>query len=576
MIRRQRHTVAAASAPRFSWDNQEFPYHRLSSCLRLSSSTDVTSSSSLPASESILYDHEQEEDTIVALSSSSSSGGAFQPTAVAVIRLSGPQSHFLLQELMPNQSLPKPRQAAVRTLYDLQGDLLDQALVLRFDQPRSFTGEDVVEIQAHGSRAVVTGILQDLTARGARLAEPGEFTQRAFGAGKLNLLQVEALADLLTADTTRQRQQALQQQLSNSLVEKYQDWTSRLTSGLAHAEAVIDFGDDESLMENDDFDDIHVHQQRQQDNVWGGVAEKMQQLKSDMVLHLQDGRRGELVREGVRIGIVGPPNAGKSTLFNVLAQREAAIVSPLAGTTRDVLELSLDLGGVKCCLSDTAGVREAISNQVDVVEQEGIRRAKRVAQMADVIVAMMDATQMDEGMDVLQNVLNATSGNEEESWMLDPNHVLVVLNKQDLRQDSNSSITSLPQEDNPKGMLRSSLASHRFRGIFEISCETNQGVDSFLDALTETVISRISSPNDEATESHAEGAIITRARHRQHVQAAVEALGRFEMLSQQGTMVMDMAAEELRLATSELGRITGAVDVEDVLDVLFADFCIGK
>jgi tRNA modification GTPase len=415
--------------------------------------------------------------------------------------------------------------------------MLDHALVLKFDQPNSFTGEDLVELQCHGSRAVVQGLLDALPQLGCRLADPGEFTQRAFGNGKFDLVQVEALADLLGADTQAQLQQALGQ-LDGKLSEIYETWRRQLISGLAHAEAVIDFGDDERLGEDDILDD-----DSEQWNVWGNVGERMLDLQQSMELHLQDGRKGELVREGVKIAIVGPPNAGKSSLFNLLARQDAAIVSPIAGTTRDVLQVSMDLGGVKCTLQDTAGVRSETS---DTLELEGIRRAQAVAEKADLMVALVDATESSRGIEIVQQVL--------DEKQLDSKHVMLVLNKLDLLNSTNVVETS----------------NLEFGGTYEVSCVTQKGIDGFLKSLTERVLDRTQSSEG------GDGALITRARHRQHVEAAVEALGRFAVLSQQGSMAVDMAAEELRLSASELGRITGAVDVEDVLDVLFSDFCIGK
>ena len=296
-----------------------------------------------------------------------------------------------------------------------------------------------------------------------------------------------------------------------------------------------------------------------------------------MEFHLQDSRRGELVREGLNIAIVGPPNAGKSSLFNVLAQKDAAIVSNIAGTTRDVLELSLNLGGIKCILSDTAGVR---SNSRDVIEKEGIKRAKAAAKNADVVVAMVEIGDAQYGLDILQEVLleakDAEIDNSADS--LDANSVLLVLNKKDL---TNHNRTTIGKPSDGTTTSDSSSSWLDSASTFEISCITKEGIDAFLEALTRTVTARVNGDgggNSKGEDSGGtnEGSLITRARHRQHVQAAVEALKRFDALSQQGAMVVDMAAEELRLAASELGRVTGAVDVEDILDVLFKDFCIGK
>lgn len=269
---------------------------------------------------------------------------------------------------------------------------------------------------------------------------------------------------------------------------------------------------------------------------------------------------------------VGPPNAGKSSLFNLLAARDAAIVSNIAGTTRDVLEVSMNLGGVKCLLQDTAGMR---SSTDDVIEQEGMKRALRAAAEADLVVAMVDSAESREGLNILETFLennaddaiDITDHSNDADSTLTRDHVLLVMNKADLKNEEHVEIAE------------SGLASIRDRvgGLFEVSCLSQQGIDAFLDELTNRVAERVGSGGKDGDGGEAnEGALITRARHRQHVEAAVEALERFDMLSQQGTMAVDMAAEELRLAASELGRITGAVDVEDVLDKLFSDFCIGK
>lgn len=499
---------------------------------------------SLSSTSSRLFSSVQtaDEDTIFALSS----GASATATAVAVIRLTGPTSHSILKRLTP-KAVPT-RKAVVRDLIDpVDNSPLDQALVLKFDAPQSFTGEDVVEFHTHGSRAVVQGLLTVL-GRYARLAERGEFTQRAFTSGKLNLLEVEALADLLTADTQLQRQQALRQ-LDGRLSSLYDTWRKALTKGLAHAEAVIDFGDDEHLADGDD----QLDYDGAQNSVWGAVAQSMALISMEMKRHLADDRRGELVREGVKVAIVGPPNAGKSSLFNILARRDAAIVSPIEGTTRDVLELTLDLGGVRCTLCDTAGVREETD---DVIEREGIRRARFAAEQADILVAMIDGTDTANGITALKEVIS-------QPEML--TRLLLVVNKLDLMPSSQKEPSLLPS-DAPLGT--------QHNGTFVLSCETTHGVESFLGALTDRVVTRVTNP--DSMNGDEEPALITRARHRQHVEAVVKCLDRFLILSTEGSMAVDMAAEELRLAVSELGRITGAVDVEDVLDVLFTDFCIGK
>ena len=639
--------------------------------LFFSASASWSSSSTTGASSSVAVDDNNDdstdpkdidttekakEDTIFALSSGFGGQQADQATAVAVVRISGPHAHDVLEELLTKTpstnedetddanyktkaKMPKPRQAAVRNLY-YDNVLLDQALVLLFKGPNSFTGEDLVELHCHGSRPIIKRLLEEAlpsinnTSRSTtspsssaseagndgeedegyrrnficRMADPGEFTQRAYQNGKLDLVQVEALADVLSADTSTQVTQALRQ-LDGQTSKRYEQWRSLLISGLAHAEAVIDFGDDEHLGMDDDVydeggvggggghvDDMYSDEnlQRRQMEVWGDVGVRMNALSDAMHSHLEDGRRGEIIREGVKIAIVGPPNAGKSSLFNLLARKEAAIVSPIAGTTRDVLQLSLDLGGVKCTLYDTAGVRGE-DETADVLEIEGMKRAMAVVKEADLVVAMTDATtttttktatnttSMTTPTTVeyekfsFQGLIEAVFNDNERS----PGDVMLVLNKMDLLLEDDA--------DRHNNTCNNSLAVRAFTiatggvnggGIYEISCETQAGVDRFLNALRDKAVQLTQGLDEEddhnTSAAPVESAMITRARHRRHVEAAAAALDRFVVLSSQGSMAVDMAAEELRLAASELGRITGAVDVEQVLDELFSTFCIGK
>ncbi len=473
-------------------------------------------------------------------------------------------------------------------------DPLDSALVLTFPGPNSFTGQDIVELHCHGSRGVVKGVLDALSSlhlrtiisnasvtkkRRMRLrpADPGEFTQRAYAHGKLGLVEVEALSDLIVADTSKQRKQALQQ-FDGRLSRLYQGWRSELVKGLAHAEAVIDFGDDESLSFDHDDDDDNVDEDATTTNVvddggmsiWGTIRPRITALREAMDRHLADASRGELLRDGLRIAIVGRPNAGKSSLLNLLAGRDAAIVSSTPGTTRDVVEVILDLGGVRCTLLDTAGVREETEGGVNDIEVEGMRRARVAARDAHIIVGVVDASDYTRSFEAVKDLINSSSSELEEEGDVDDNflaskNILYVMNKIDLMNDS-----------------------RKFSGMptsFEISCATGEGVENFLCSLSEKALSMVSNNDDNISDptksailsvEGTEGAVITRARHRLHVKAATEALARYEQLSDQGYMALDLAAEELRLAASELGRVTGAIDVENILDVLFADFCIGK
>jgi len=583
--------------------NIQYSSYPYSTHHKMSTSTSYSSSNIETNKSNDIIQSSDEEDTIYALSSGG--GGASigsGATAVAVIRISGSYAFDALRELLSPYplsrdedgidvklpKLPKARMASLRTLYDplsdsnsekdtnQRRDPLDSALILTFPGPNSFTGEDIVELHCHGSRAVVQGVLSALSSLNfrnlptepekrlaLRPADPGEFTQRAYAHGKLGLVEVEALADLIVADTSLQRKQALQQ-FDGRLSRLYMGWREELIKGLAHAEAVIDFGDDEVL--DEDEDDINGKGDGGM-SVWGTVRPRITSLREAMDKHLADASRGELLRDGLRIAIVGRPNAGKSSLLNLLAGRDAAIVSSTPGTTRDVVEVILDLGGVRCTLLDTAGVREEMEEGVNDIEVEGMKRARRAARDAHIIVGVVDASDYERGLDAVKELIGGGDeySLEMESSSVKSDNVLYVLNKLDLVDDNEASAISKLSSDSS----------------FGISCTTSEGVDNFLSSLTDEALSMVS--NDDGSQNTAllsvegtEGAVITRARHRRHVESASEALARFEQLSGQGYMALDMAAEELRLAASELGRVTGAIDVEDILDKLFSDFCIGK
>ncbi|CAM4628779.1 unnamed protein product, partial [Lepidochelys kempii] len=309
-------------------------------------------------------------DTIFALSSGHGKCG------VAVVRTSGPASGAALRSLTGQQELPRPRAVALRRIHDpSSAETLDRGLVIWFPGPHSFTGEDCSELHVHGGPAVVGGVLQALgRLPGLRPADPGEFTKRAFQNGKLGLTEVEGLGDLIHAETEAQRRQALRQ-MEGELGQLYQRWSEELTKALAHVEAFIDFSEDDNLEEG----------------VLAQVDAAVRTLEEEVSGHLQDGRRGERLRGGVHVVIAGPTNAGKSSLLNLLCQRPAAIVSPIAGTTRDVVESALNIGGYPVVLSDTAGLRET----QDVVEREGVSRARERLQRADVVLAVLAAVDVD-------------------------------------------------------------------------------------------------------------------------------------------------------------------------------------
>lgn len=436
-------------------------------------------------------------DTIYARASGQGSAG------VAIIRISGPDADAALAALS-HTKLPSPRQAVIRTLYGKENkEILDTALVVRFPAPRSYTGEDIVEIQGHGGAAVVAALLTQLSnLPGLRLAEPGEFTRRAVEAGRLDLIQAEALADLVAAETEAQRRQALRQFGGGPSVI-FEEWRMRLIRAGAWLEAVIDFPDEE-------IPTAAIPDSRR------ALAE----LVAEMGKYLDDGRRGEIVRDGFRVAIIGPPNAGKSSLLNALARGDVAIVSAMPGTTRDVIEVHLDLLGMPVIVADTAGLR--ISS--DEVEQEGVRRAKAKADQADMRLLVLDGAAKEPLQGVPQSLADSAD--------------IVIWNKADLAP----------------AMRQAGLS---------ISALTGEGLPQLIAAIAERA----------AAVPAADGALVTRARHREALTAAVKNL---QAALAVPPHAQELAAEHVRRATRDIGRITGRVDLDELLDVVFRDFCIGK
>lgn len=441
------------------------------------------------------------EGTIFALATPPGRGG------VAVVRISGPKAQDAARAVA-GEPVPPPRRVRRARLRDPgTGEWLDDALIISFPKPNSYTGEDVVELHLHAGPAVVGGVIAALGRMpDLRLAEPGEFTRRAFENNKFDLTAAEAVADLVSAETDAQRRQALRQ-LDGELGALYEGWRRALVSLLARLEAFIDFPDE------DLSSDIVSEMQR-----------NLGQLAAAMREHLADRRRGERLREGFYIAIVGAPNAGKSSLLNRLARRDAAIVSATAGTTRDVVEIHLDLGGYPAILADTAGLRDA----VDEIEREGVRRALARAADADLKITIFDAT--------------ARDLDRQTAALVDAD-ALVVMNKIDLAP----------------GRAPAEIGG---RAVRPLSALTGQGLPELLfdiETLLRDKLAATSAPS------------LTRARHRASVEACVAALERAAAGGPQ-----ELVAEDLRLAARALGRITGRVDIEDVLDSLFREFCIGK
>ncbi|QGZ97028.1 tRNA uridine-5-carboxymethylaminomethyl(34) synthesis GTPase MnmE [Terricaulis silvestris] len=461
-------------------------------------------------------------DTIAALATGAGRAG------VAVIRLSGPAAGATLQALTA-RDLPKPRVATREAFCDPRnGVSLDDGIALWFPGPRSFTGEDVAELQIHGGPAVIAAVIDAcLSQPGVRVAEPGEYTRRAFENGKLDLAEAEGLADLVDAETEGQRRQALRQR-RGALSSVYEGWRGRLIEAAALIEAEIDFPDED---------------------LPGALAQRagpvLQSLAADMASHLDDAHRGERIRDGFRIAIIGPPNAGKSSLLNALAQREAAIVSELPGTTRDVVEVRLVLAGYPVWIADTAGLREA----ADAIEAEGVRRALARAEEADLRVLAVEAGP--DGPAWAQRLLR-----HGDIWL----HT-----KRDLRWGQPTEIPGYKRRIRYEDLIKAlpMMGTHP-PGPIPFSVLDEIDVANLVDHIAAKVHQAL---------GREEAPVLTRARHRRLVEEARSALQRAIPALDQAA---ELAAEDVRVAADQIGRLTGRIDVEDLLDEIFSSFCIGK
>lgn len=443
-------------------------------------------------------------DTIYALSTSPGRSG------IAVVRVSGPQALESYGLLTGKRAEQRHALLSLVTIINpVRKTVIDHALGVYFKAPLSFTGEDTVEYQVHGGPAVIAELMSVLSWQpGHRLAAPGEFTRRAFENGKMDLTEAEAIADLVHAETQMQKAQALAQ-MNGVLSKIYDAWRERLMKMLAYAEAEIEFPDEDLPKD-----------------ILAELTPGITNLQKELAAHLDDNRRGERLRDGIQVAVIGAPNAGKSSLVNMLAKRDVAIVSDIAGTTRDVIEVHLDLGGYPVILADTAGLRpDQIGNQgQDSIESEGIRRALKRAQDADIRLLLFDATQ--------------DSYDEHTMALIDENS-LIVLNKIDAGQ-----------------------FDEREHDAVQISVHTGDGIATLVDALQKKIESIVGSRETPS---------LTRARHREALEECRASVTRALQAS-----LPELLAEDLRLASRALGRITGKVDVEDLLDVIFRDFCIGK
>ena len=433
--------------------------------------------------------------------------------AIAIIRITGSHTATTIEKLT-GKPVPQPRQAALRVLSDPgTGDSIDSGLVLFFQAPHSYTSEDMAELHIHGGIAIVDRLLGALSQlEGLRPAEPGEFTRLAVLSGRMDLTQAEAVADMIDSETMAQQKQAFRQ-MQGALGTLYEGWRQNLASSLAHLEADIEFADED---------------------LPGGIGQAVladvATLNDEIASHIRDDR-GRSLRNGVEIAIIGAPNVGKSSLLNYLVGREAAIVSARSGTTRDIVEVSLTLGGVPALLADTAGIREA----GDEIEREGVRRALKRASEADIrlhVTAFGDPPRSD-GFNTDKAGFRAGD--------------IYVANKQDIGETTRP--PNIHEDD-----------------FFGVSAETGAGMPALIQALNARVRQNF---------GLAERPALTRTRHRIALQAASVALGRGLERAESG-MELELVAEDLRLAMREIGRITGAVDVESLLDIVFRDFCIGK
>ena len=442
--------------------------------------------------------------TIFALSSGPSVSG------VAVIRVSGPETKKVLEKLT-GKEIPTPRMASLRKINKINtNELIDEGIIIWFPGPDSYTGQDMAEFHVHGSRAVIDAMHNAISkVKNCRIAEPGEFTRIAFQNGKINLLKAESIADLITSETEIQRQQAIKI-MSGKSSDKFNAWRRKLLKILSNVEAKIDFPD-ENLP----------------DDILKDIKNSSKKIKKEIQKLLNDQKVGERIREGFKIAIVGPTNAGKSSLLNYLSKRDVAIVSEIAGTTRDVIETHLNIDGYPVVISDTAGIRES----KDEIEKKGIKLALQSAENADLNIVIIEPKSVD-FTSFLNDLVNEKA--------------IFVLNKSDL------------------GIENINLKIKKLNPI-HISLKNEKNIEELISVIKKKLKNKFITSDD---------ILITRERHRQHLEQCVYQLKNFEEKNK--TEDFDKAAEDLRLATRHLGIIVGKVDVEEILGSIFNDFCIGK
>ncbi len=442
--------------------------------------------------------------TIYALSSGPGMSG------IAVIRVSGPETKIVIREITKAE-IPSPRMATLRKLNKINtNELIDEGIIIWFPGPDSYTGEDMAEFHVHGSRAVIEAIHNSISKiKNCRIADPGEFTKIAFQNGKINLLKAESIADLISSETEIQRQQAIKIMCGKSS-EKFNGLREKLLKILSNVEAKIDFPE-ENLP----------------DNILRDIKNSSKKIKEEIQKLLNDQKVGETIREGFKIAIVGPANAGKSSLLNYLSKRDVAIVSEIAGTTRDVIETHLNIDGLPVIISDTAGIRES----KDEIEKKGIKLALKSAEKADLNIVIIEPKNVD-FTGFLNDLVNEKA--------------IFVVNKSDL------------------GIENMSPRLKKLNPIL-ISLKNEKNIEELISKIKTKLKNKFITSGD---------ILITRERHRQHLEQCVQHLANFE--NKNNTEDFDKGAEDLRLATRHLGIIVGKVDVEEILGSIFNDFCIGK
>tara|TARA_B100002051_G_C16728231_1_gene636588 strand:+ start:960 stop:2291 length:1332 start_codon:yes stop_codon:yes gene_type:complete len=442
--------------------------------------------------------------TIYALSSGSGQSG------VAIIRVSGPETSQVIK-LLTNEELPKPRSATFKKIYKVNSnEIIDEGIILWFPGPNSYTGEDMVEFHVHGSRAVIEAIHTSISKiTNCRLAEPGEFTKIAFQNGKIDLLKAESVSDLIASETEMQRHQAIKI-MSGKSSKKFNELRERLLKILSNLEAKIDFPD-EDLPEN----------------IIKEIKTESNKIKKEIQKILNDQKVGEIIREGFKIAIVGPSNAGKSSLLNFLSNRDVAIVSEIAGTTRDVIEVHLNLDGYPVTISDTAGIRDS----KDEIERKGIKLALKKAENSDLNIILIEPKSI-EFTGFLNDLVNEKG--------------LIVVNKADL------------------GIKKIDPKIKQYNPIY-LSIKEEKNLDVLIKVIKEKLKKKF---------IRSDNILITRYRHRQNLEQCIFHLNKFEEKNSEEDF--DKAAEDLRLATRHLGTIVGKVDIEEILGSIFNDFCIGK